>query len=155
MWLTVRQLPIKSAWRDASLWLQNFSWSNKHSFISLQQRQSISIALFFRRSHTEVFLEKGVLKICSKFTWEHPCQSIEITPHGFPHGFSPVNLLHIFRTPFPKNTSGRLLLKIITWHITCYMNLVEALIRHQKFHLACRESPTIALSHHVRIKENH
>ena len=69
--------------------------------------------------------------------------------------FSPVNLLHIFRTPFPKNTSGRLLLKIITWHITCYMNLVEALIRHQKFHLACRESPTIALSHDVKIKENH
>ena len=26
------------------------------------------------------------------------------------HGFSPVNLLHIFRTLFPKNTSGRLLL---------------------------------------------
>ena len=26
------------------------------------------------------------------------------------HGYSPVNLLHIFRTPFPKNTSGGLLL---------------------------------------------
>ena len=26
----------------------------------------------------------------------------------------PVNLLHTFRTPFPKSTSGRLLLKIIT-----------------------------------------
>ena len=26
------------------------------------------------------------------------------------HGFSPVNLLHIFRRPFSKNTSGRLLL---------------------------------------------
>ena len=26
------------------------------------------------------------------------------------HGCSPVSLLHIFRTPFPKNTSGRLLL---------------------------------------------
>ena len=26
------------------------------------------------------------------------------------HGCSPVNLLHIFRTPFPKNTPGRLLL---------------------------------------------
>ena len=26
------------------------------------------------------------------------------------HGCSPVNLLHIFRTPFPKNISGRLLL---------------------------------------------
>ena len=28
------------------------------------------------------------------------------------HGSSPVNLLHIFRTPFPKNTSYGLLLKI-------------------------------------------
>ena len=26
------------------------------------------------------------------------------------HGFPPANLLHIFRTPFPKNTSGWLLL---------------------------------------------
>ena len=26
------------------------------------------------------------------------------------HGCSPVNLMHIFRTPFPKNTYGRLLL---------------------------------------------
>ena len=26
------------------------------------------------------------------------------------HGFSPVNLLHIFRIPFPKNTPGRPLL---------------------------------------------
>ena len=28
-------------------------------------------------------------------------------------GCSPVNLLHIFRTPFPKNSSGRLLLYLI------------------------------------------
>ena len=27
------------------------------------------------------------------------------------HGFSSVNLLHIFRTPFHKSTSGQLLLK--------------------------------------------
>ena len=26
------------------------------------------------------------------------------------HGCSPVSLLHVFRTPFPKNTSGWLLL---------------------------------------------
>ena len=46
-----------------------------------------------RSSHPEVFLGKGVLKITLR------------------HGCSPVNLLHIFRTPFSKNTSGRLLLK--------------------------------------------
>ena len=58
-------------------------------------------------------------KICSKFTGEHPCRSvisiklkssfIEVT---LQHGCSPVNLLHIFRTPFLKNTSGRLLLAV-------------------------------------------
>ena len=37
------------------------------------------------------------------------CNFIEITLW---HGCSPVNLLHIFRTPFTKNTSGRLLLYI-------------------------------------------
>ena len=64
-----------------------------------------------------VFPGKGVLKICSKFTENHPCRSaisiklqsnfIEITLR---HGCSSVNLLHIFRAPFPKNTSGGLLL---------------------------------------------
>ena len=29
----------------------------------------------FRSSPSEVFLEKGVLKICSKFTGEHTCRS--------------------------------------------------------------------------------
>ena len=29
----------------------------------------------FRSSHPEVFFRKGVLKICSKFTGEHPCRS--------------------------------------------------------------------------------
>ena len=30
------------------------------------------------------------------------------------HGRSPVNLLHIFRIPFPKNTSEWLLLLVLT-----------------------------------------
>ena len=72
-----------------------------------------------RSSHPEMFLRKGVLEICSKFTGEHTCQSaisikllcnfIEITLW---HGCSTVNLLHIFRTSFLKNTSGRLLLEL-------------------------------------------
>ena len=59
--------------------------------------------LSFRSSHSEMFIGKGVLKICSKFTAEHPCRSaisitlqsnfIEITLR---HGCSPVNLLHVF-----------------------------------------------------------
>ena len=81
--------------------------------------KALFIFVIFRSSHPEVFLRKGVLKICSKCTGEHPCRSaisvklqsnfIKIPPC---HGCSPVNLLHIFRTPFPKNTSGWLLLDI-------------------------------------------
>ena len=65
----------------------------------------------YRSSYPEVLVRKVILKICSKFTGEHPCRSaisikllcnfIEITLW---HGCSPVNLLHIFRTPFYKNT---------------------------------------------------
>ena len=73
----------------------------------------------------EVFCEKGVLKNFAKFTGKYLSQSlffnkvaglksakqsnfIEITLW---HGSSPVNLLHIFRTPFSKNTSGGLFLR--------------------------------------------
>ena len=30
----------------------------------------------YRSSHPEALLEKGVLKLCSKFTEEHPCQKL-------------------------------------------------------------------------------
>ena len=61
----------------------------------------------------EVFLGKGVLRICSKFAGEHQCRSVISIKllSTLRHGFSPVNLLHIF-TSFPKNTCGRLLLHI-------------------------------------------
>ena len=70
----------------------------------------------FRSRRTEVSLGKGVLKICSKFTGEHPCRSaisIKLLYNfigvALRHACSPVNLLHIFRTPFPWNTYGWLL----------------------------------------------
>ena len=71
----------------------------------------------YRSSLPEVFLGKDVLKICSKFTSEHPCRSvisiklrskfIEITLRD--RCWS-VNLLHIFRKSFYKNTYRGLLL---------------------------------------------
>ena len=76
-----------------------------------------NLATSGRSSRPEVFSRKGILKIRSKFTGEHPCRSvitiklqsnfIEITLR---HRCSPVKLQHIFRTSFSKNTSGRLLL---------------------------------------------
>ena len=48
------------------------SWSyNPHNKIIFSHIESTS-----RSSHPEVFLEKGVLKIYSKFTGEHPCRSV-------------------------------------------------------------------------------
>ena len=59
----------------------------------------------------------GVLKICSKLTGKHPYQSaISMKLHrrfieiALRHGCFPGNLLHFFRTLFPKKTSGGLLL---------------------------------------------
>ena len=69
--------------------------------------------VIFRSSRPEVFLGKGVLKICSKFTGEHPCRNVISMIFTLRHGCSPVNLLHIFRTPFPNNTSGWPLLNIL------------------------------------------
>ena len=85
-----------------------------------------------RSSHPEVFLGKGALKICSKFTGEHPCRS--------------AISIKLLWTAASENNS-----------VTYYMlyEFSRSYDRHQKFHLACRESPTTAFSHHVKIKENH
>ena len=108
------------------VWL--FIWSlssfSYHQFFELKYailNDQSTVYLQFRSRHPEVFLEKGILKIYSKFTGEHSCWSaisikllcnfIEI---ALRHGCSPVNLLHIFRTPFVKNTSGWLLLQFGT-----------------------------------------
>ena len=65
-----------------------------------------------------MFLRKGVLEICSKFTGEHPCRSaisIKLQSNfidiALRHGCSPVNLLFISRILFPESTSGGLLLE--------------------------------------------
>ena len=75
----------------------------------------------YRNSHPEVFLGKGILKIWSKFTGGHRYRNvISIKLHwnfieiALRHGCSPANLLHIFRTPFSRKTSGWLLLNLVT-----------------------------------------
>ena len=89
------------------------SWSHFYTMLLLPFtlfRQSIFykyLKSIISSSHPEVFLRKGVLKICNKFTGENPCRSaisikllcnfIEIT---LPHGCSPVDLLHIFSQLF-------------------------------------------------------
>ena len=86
----------------------------------------------FRSNPLGLFLRKGVLKICSKSTGEHPCRSvismrllcnfIEIT---FWHGYSPLDFLYIFRTPFYKNIWGGLLLKLVFLEINSQKCLIN------------------------------
>ena len=84
-------------------------------------------------SRPKVFLWKSVPKISSIYTGKNPCQSaisikmqsnfIEI---ALRHGCSPINLLHIFRTSFTKNTSGW---TVCYYHVTYeYVLLLNLLI---------------------------
>ena len=73
----------------------------------------------YRGNHSEVFLGKSVLKICSKFT-EHPCRSVismkllcNFIKIALQHECSPVILLHVFRASIQQNTSEWLLLYVL------------------------------------------
>ena len=72
----------------------------------------LSFLRLFRSSPSEVFLGKNALKICSKFVISIKllCNFTEI---ALRHGWSLVNLVHIFRAPFPKKTYGEVLLIIL------------------------------------------
>ena len=88
----------------------------------------------YRSSLPGVFLGEGLLKICSKSSGEHPyrsaisikllCNFIEITLR---HRCSPVNLMHIFRTPFLKNTSGGLLLVLLLQKLISVREMFETI----------------------------
>ena len=65
-------------------------------------------------SPPEVFLRKVVLKIWTKFIGEHPCRKVisiklqrTFTEIALRHRCSPVNLLHIIRTPFLEEHLSR------------------------------------------------
>ena len=108
-----------------------------------------------------MFLRKGVLKMCNKFTGEHPCRSVisikllcSFVEIALRHECS-VNLLHIFRIPFPKNTYGvqespiswfkkptillsvwlltEIMLKIMLWKETNAWNVIRKRINPLRF----------------------
>ena len=98
--------------------------------------------LDIRSSLPELFLRKGVLKICIRVTGEHSCRSAiliklqsNFTEIWLWHGCSHVNLLHIFRTPFSKKTSVWLLLKnkAIEIDCLCCREVNECLLLQLKF----------------------
>ena len=90
----------------------------------------------YRSSAPELLLRKRALKICNKFTGEHPCWSvisIEL-PSNFieiasQNGCSPVDLLHIFRTLFPKSS-----LKVVLHGAICMIRFVWLLFGFKVLH---------------------
>ena len=73
-----------------------------------------------RSSRPAVFCTKDVLIICSKLTGEHQCRSVASAKLQsnfiriiLRHGCALVNLLHIFITPSPKNSSEGMLLYMV------------------------------------------
>ena len=92
------------------------TWTNKNRQMTYPSVIAINVKKFARNYGFQKQSSRGVLKICSKFTREHPMRKwglnkfIEITLR---YECSPVNLLNIFRTPFPRKTYGGLPLRFV------------------------------------------
>ena len=112
------------------------SYVNTETWLGIGLMSTVCILYEFEKQPSRGVLRKRSLKICSKFTEEQPCRSvisiklqsnfIEITLR---HRCSPVNLLHTFRTPFPKNSSGRLLLEFALQR--SYFNFFSKILHFQ------------------------
>ena len=74
--------------------------------------QKISIFISINLANLEAVLQRCSYK---KVFWKYAAslQEIENKVSTLRHGYSLVNLLHIFRTPFPMNISEGLLLQIL------------------------------------------
>ena len=49
----------------------------KHELFQMSTVATMQVPATIRSSHLEVFLGKGFLKTCSKFTGEDPCRNIK------------------------------------------------------------------------------
>ena len=118
---------------NRSIWITSLNSSTKHFTLHKKRSFLLRISLVTvskyaescdlvtptkksGSSPAELFLGKGVLKICYTFKGEHACRSaISIKLESnfnkitLRHRCSSIHLLHIFRTAFPKNTFRRLL----------------------------------------------
>ena len=81
-------------------------------------------------------LKKTCSEIMQQIYRDHPCRSVisiklrcKFIEIILRHGCSPVKLLHIFRTPYTKNTSGRLLLNLHHSNITFRSNHWKCAVR--------------------------
>ena len=74
--------PIKLFYSYLKRRKQNVRISNTHSVYQILHLRFLDFQYLghyhstYRSNHPELFLEKGILNICSKFTSEQPCRSV-------------------------------------------------------------------------------
>ena len=87
-----------------SVFRKKYEWSKQTQYVDLlkfRSNRNSRLNPFYLIPVPIVFLGKGALKICSKFTVEHPCQSaVSVCTSKF---------AAYFQSGFSKNTSGGLL----------------------------------------------
>ena len=112
---------IKNKWKGKSLsysWVferelflfyfwENVLWAKSSSELPLRSRHTQMHFKIGRSSHRRCFAKKGVPRNFSKFTGKHLCQSL-IFNNVAGLRYLPVNFVKLLRTPFLRNTSGRL-----------------------------------------------
>ena len=89
-------------------------WPQRYMEVAFSHRS------FNQKQLSRVVLRKKCSENMHQFAGEQACRSVisikfqsNFIEIALRHGCSPVNLLHIFRTTFLNNTSGRLLLKCV------------------------------------------
>ena len=112
---------------DLSSEVNSICW---HKSVASSRLDLRGVSPAYRSSRPEVFLRKVVLKICSRFTGEHPCRSVisiklqrNFVEIALRHGCSPVNLLQFSEHLFLKTP-----LDGCFWHISQYYR------QHQEGH---------------------
>ena len=89
---------------SVSVFRKKYEWSKQTWYVDLlkfRSKRNSCLNPYYLIPVPIVFLGKGALKICSKFTVEHPCQSaVSVCTSKF---------AAYFQSAFSKNTSGGLL----------------------------------------------
>ena len=88
------------------------------------------VFLMFKSSRAEVFWGKGVLRICSKLVGEHLSRSV--ISIKFQSNFIETTLRHGC-SPFPKNTSGWLLLNVAVKWLSSMIWLIKCKIQQNNY----------------------
>ena len=159
-------------WHSGKVWIHSkkFVRDMIMTYCTLRFMESVHYRTELKKwpctsSPSEVILRKSVPKVCCKFTGQHPCRRmilIKLQSNAIEvslwHGCSPVNLLHIFRTTFPKNISGWLLLSLSNFEgaVTCCLNWSSDISNLPKRFLCnCQIYTLITLRHFVKKTEHY